>query len=106
MKTLYTLYIGVQSDKNSNYIPKLKSHTAVEQIQDFAATHFDGYTMSYTTGGWKDDDKMVKEHAVKFEIIADASHHGRINELALFAKQILNQSCVLVIQSVVHHEFV
>lgn len=107
MKCLYTLYIGTESDSNGNYIPKLVSHHAIEAIQREAGLMFDGYTMGYVIGGWNDDSgHPIKEHSIKLEIVAESIQHNRIKQLAKFAKSLLKQNCVMMLQEVVHFEMV
>lgn len=107
MKTIYTLYIGTEYDKNHNYIPKRESHAAIEAIKREAGMMFDGYTMSFTIGGWNGpDDKPVEEHAIRLEIVTDSLHTGAIKELAQFAKILLKQESVMLLQQVVHFEMI
>jgi hypothetical protein len=101
------MYIGTESDKDGNYIPKMQAHHAIEAIQREAGMMFDGYSMGYVIGGWNDaKGHPVKEHSIRLEIVADSTMDKRIDELAKFAKDILKQSCVMVLEQTVHFKMV
>lgn len=107
MKTLYTLYIGTQQDKDGNYIPKHVSHSAIEDIKREAGMLFDGYTMGFVIGGWNDNNHHpVTEHSIRLEIIADSDKLARVRSLASFAKELLKQNCVMLNQQAVHMEMI
>jgi hypothetical protein len=107
MKTIFTIFIGTESDKDGNYIPKLVSHHAIEAIQREAGLMFDGYTMGFVIGGWNDNNgHPVKEHSIRLEIVANSDRTESVRVLARFAKDLLKQNCVMVLQQAIHFEMI
>jgi hypothetical protein len=107
MKTLYTIYIGTESDRDRNYIPKLISHHAIESIKREAGMMFDGYTLGFVIGGWNDaKGHPMTEHSIRLEIVANSLEHEKVLTLAKFAKDLLKQSAITVLQQAVHFEMV
>jgi hypothetical protein len=107
MKTLYTIFIGTEYDKDGNYIPKLVSHHAIEAIQREAGLMFDGYTMGFVIGGWNNEKGIpVTEHSLRIEIVSDSDKLARARSLAQFAKELLKQNCVMLNQQAVHTEMI
>lgn len=107
MKVLYTVFVGTERDRDGNYIPKSVSHCAIEDIKREAGMLFDGFSIGYVVGGWVDPaGKLVTEHSIRMEIVADSDKLARVRSLAGFAKELLKQNWVMVLQQAVHFEMV
>lgn len=107
MKTLYTLYIGTEQDKDGNYIPKQVSHSCIEDIKREAGYLFEGFSIGYVIGGWNNEKGIpVTEHSLRIEIVADSDKIARARSLARFAKELLKQNCVMLNQQAIHSEMI
>lgn len=96
MATLYTLYSGYERDAFDSPIAPAVASEMLHRCELRAVKTFGGYSRSMIQGGWLNDDHIVRETSVRWEIVTDQPMDAQVDQFAEFVREQFRQNTVIV----------
>lgn len=94
-----TIIVGIGEDVHGRVIPSEKAAKALSSLRLYFSNRAGGYTETWTTGGWQDQNHLITEPGRKFEMVMavlpeEAESIGK--QMAQHAAKLLNQHTVVL----------
>lgn len=95
-------FVGIGYDKNNQ--PVLKAGEKIRECAEYLSNLFGGVTVLDAHGYWKNENQLVREPSIDFEVVTDKEHF--LMDAAETLKKVFNQSAVLMTRQPVEMQMV
>ena len=101
-QTCYTLYIGT-NDKD-DYAQHIATEEAMALVEGICAKYIAGWTSSYATGAWTDENGVIGHENTLVISIVDATEE-QVHTICDEAIAALNQNSILIVTQEINQDF-
>lgn len=104
---LFTMYIGLQEDKDHNRISQASRDLAIEVLKGELADKFGGYSTGEVYGGYRSNNgELAEELSLRVEVTARDEQVPMIRECAAMFRDLFRQESVLLNCTTIDSNFI